>query len=45
MDKNISNFITQIEYLINREEAGPAERVRLLACRVFAEYPAKEYHH
>ena len=39
-------FAEQIQvYPINREQAGPAERVRLLACRVIADYPTKEYHH
>ena len=30
---------------INRDFSEPAERVRLMACRLIGNYPAKEYHH
>ena len=30
---------------INRDFSEPAERVRLMACQLIGNYPAKEYHH
>ena len=30
---------------INRDFSEPAERVRLMACRLIGNYPTKEYHH
>ena len=32
-------------YPINRDFSGPAERVRLINCRLIGNYPTKEYHH
>ena len=38
------NYVFRI-YPINRNHSGPAERVRLVTCRLTSDYPAKEYHH
>ena len=38
------NYVFRV-YPINRDYSGPAERVRLVTCRLTCDYPAKEYHH
>ena len=37
------NYVFRVDP-ITRDYSGPAERVRLVTCRLTFDYPAKEYH-